>query len=330
MSDIRPEYEALWPRKTRWLRPVRRRLQVWLARGAMALADRIPVPALQALGRSLGRLAYRFARTERAVCEHQLRKALPDLDAAGLDRLVRACFENLGMTAVEVLALPRLRREALRWLTMEGAEVLRAAHARGKGVIVVTCHSANWELLNLVFNELRIPVLGVARPLSNPRLNDLLLRARHSPYVEIMQRGTKNSPRQLLAALKRGKALVLHIDQDLDVQSVHVDFFGVPARTPRVAASLALRLDVPLVTGFDRRLPDGRHVMRFEAVPIPAALRASPDPERELTQLLSLAIESHVRAWPEQWAWNHRRWLHPPEPESTAQATPSGGSAAAP
>lgn len=324
MSEIRPEYEALWPRKTRWLRPVRRWLQYWLARGAVALADRIPVPALQALGRGLGRLAYRFARTERAVCEHQLRKALPALGDAERDRLVRACFENLGMTAVEVLALPRLRREAQRWLKMEGADVLREAHARGKGVLIVTCHSANWELLNLVVNELRIPTLGVARPLNNPRLNTLLLKARESPYVEIMQRGMKDSPRQFLSALKRGKALVLLIDQDLDVQSVHVDFFGVPARTPRVAASLALRLDVPLVTGFDRRLPDGHHVMRFEAVPIPAQVRSSADPELELTRLLSAAIEAHVRAWPEQWAWNHRRWLHPPQAESGTQAAPPG------
>ena len=46
MSDIRPEYEALWPRKKRWLRPLRRWLQYWLARGAVALADRLPFPML--------------------------------------------------------------------------------------------------------------------------------------------------------------------------------------------------------------------------------------------------------------------------------------------
>ncbi len=327
MSDIRPEYEALWPRKQRWLRPARRWLQYWLARAAIALADRLPLPALQALGRGLGRFACRVLDSERAVCEHQLRAALPALGEAERTRLIRACFENMGMTAVEVLALPRLRREAERWLTIEGEDVLRAAHGRGRGVIVVTCHSANWELLNLVFNGMRIPVLGIARPLNNPRLNELLLKARESPYVEIMQRGTKDSPRQFLTALKQGKALVLLIDQDLDVQSVYVDFFGVPARTPRVAASLALRLDVPVVTGFDRRLPDGRHVMRFEEIPVTEALRTDPEPERALTQVLSAAIEAHVRAWPEQWAWNHRRWLHPPQESPAGSAAGAAGGA---
>jgi KDO2-lipid IV(A) lauroyltransferase len=181
-------------------------------------------------------------------------------------------------------------------------------------------------LLNLVFNGMQIPVLGIARPLNNPRLNELLLKARQSPYVEIMQRGTRDSPRQFLTALKQGKALVMLIDQDLDVQSVYVDFFGVPARTPRVAASLALRLEVPIVTGFDRRLPDGRHVMRFQEVSIPAAVRQDPEPDRALTQVLSAAIEAHVRAWPEQWAWNHRRWLHPPQDSPAGSAShPASG-----
>jgi KDO2-lipid IV(A) lauroyltransferase len=195
-------------------------------------------------------------------------------------------------------------------------------------VILVTCHSGNWELLNLACNELRIPALGVARSLANPRLNDLVLKARRSPYIEIMQRGTKDSPRQILSALKQGKALIVHIDQDLDVQSVHVDFFGVPAQTPRVAARLALRSETPIVTAFDRRLPDGRHVMRFEEVPVSAALRSASEPEVELTQVLTREIERHVRLTPEQWAWHHRRWLHPP-PQAGAVATKASDVSAA-
>jgi lauroyl/myristoyl acyltransferase len=41
-------------------------------------------------------------------------------------------------------------------------------------------------------------------------------------------------------------------------------------------------------------------------------VRASADPEQALTQTLNNVIEAHIRAWPEQWAWNHRRWLHEP------------------
>lgn len=323
MSDIRPEYETLWPKKSRWLRPVRRWLQYWLARGALALANRLSLSTLQRIGRTLGLLVYRFGQTERAVCEHQLAKALPELSAVERAHIAHDCFANLGTTAMEALALPRLGRDPGPWLVLENESVLRDAFARGKGLILVTCHSGNWELLNIVVNLLQIPSLAIAKPLSNPRLNELLLAARRSPYMEVMQRGTKDSPRQFLTALKQGKAVILLIDQDIDAQSVYVDFFGVPARTPRVAASLALRLNVPVITGFDRRLSDGRHIVRFAEVPVTEAIRSGENPDRAFTQAITATIEAHVRAWPAQWAWNHRRWLHPPEEEATSAAVSS-------
>lgn len=324
MTEIRPEYEPLWPRKSRRLRPVRRLLQYWLAKGALFLAGRLSLPALQRIGRLLGLLVYRFGKTDRAVCEHQLLQAFPERPAEERARIARACFGHLGMTALEMLTLPRLSREGERWLTLEREEVLREASGRGRGLILVTCHSGNWELLNTAVNRLKVPSLAVARPLNNPRLNELVLQARRSEYLSVTLRGSKDSPRQLLAALKQGKALVLLIDQDIDAQNVYVDFFGVPARTPRVAASLALRMNVPIVTAFDRRLPDGTHVMRFAEVPVTDAIRSAADPDRALTQAITGEIEAHVRAWPEQWAWNHRRWLHPPQAESGTQAAPPG------
>jgi len=53
--------------------------------------------------------------------------------------------------------------------------------------------------------------------------------------------------------------------------------------------------------------------MRCVAVPATEAIRSAADPERAFTQAMTAKIESHVRAWPEQWAWHHRRWLHPPQ-----------------
>ena len=93
-----------------------------------------------------------------------------------------------------------------------------------------------------------------------------------------------------------------------------MNFFGIPAHTPRIAAALALRHGVPVVTGFDRRLPDGTHVLRFEAIPTPGSLPKDDESIRRLTQVSTDAIEAHIRANPEQWSWNHRRWKRrPPE-----------------
>jgi lauroyl/myristoyl acyltransferase len=42
--------------------------------------------------------------------------------------------------------------------------------------------------------------------------------------------------------------------------------------------------------------------MRCVAVPATEAIRSAADPERAFTQAMTAKIESHVRAWPEQWA----------------------------
>lgn len=322
MHRIDPAYRPLEPHKSARTRALRRALQYWVARAVFAVAALLPIRANQRLGRWAGRLGYRLQRLERGVCEFQMELALPEIPPAGRTRLIRRCFEHMGMTLFEVLAMPRLRREGARWVTFRGEDALRAAHAQGRGVIVITGHCGNWELFAVAAELLRIPMTAIARPLHNARLNDLLLRQRRSEFLEVAERGTASSARRLLQALKQGRALIVAIDQDIDAQSVYADFFGRPARTPRVAASLALKLDVPVVTGFDERLADGTHCIHFEALPIPQAVRGAADPEQALTQAFNDRITAHIRRVPEQWGWNHRRWLHRPAPEGGPPEAP--------
>ena len=173
-------------------------------------------------------------------------------------------------------------------------------------------------MLSVAFDRLRIPAQAVARTIVNTRLNALILDHRQSDYLRIVQRGSKNSARQLLQCLKNRDVLLLVIDHDVEVPSVFVEFFGIPANTPRVAASLALRLGVPVVSGFDRRQPDGSHLIRFKRIPAPGELENNEDGVRRFTQLFSDAMEAHIRECPEQWTWNHRRWKRRPKRGGTA------------
>jgi len=318
VDQFDPAYRPLEQRKSQRTRAFRRAVQYWVARAVIGLTAPLPVRTMQALGRLAGRLGMALNSKERAVCDYQLGLVLPRLSPGERARLTRRCFEHLGMTLFEVLALPRIRRQGARWIRFEGEEVLRTAHGQGRGVLLVTGHYGNWELYAVAAGLLQIPMTAIARPLHNARLNALLAARRRSEFLEVAERGTQSSARLLLQALKRGRALIVAIDQDIDAQSVYADFLGRPARTPRVAASLALKLGVPLVTGFDRRNADGTHTFAFAPVPIGEAVRAAPDPELALTQELNDRIGAHILREPEQWGWNHRRWLH-------QQTAPPGG-----
>ncbi len=323
-----PDYKAFSIHHPASLKPLRQGLVYLLVRGLLFLAGRLSLPRLQALGRVLGRLVYRLDARQRRLSRVQLELALPELTAPERAAMARRCMEGQGMTVLELMALSRLRREGVTWLRTEGEELLAAAHARGRGVVLVTAHAANWELLPIVLERLRIKALAVASTNPNPRLNRILGEIRRFEYMDVAERGSQSSARQLLSCLKRGEALVLVIDTDIEVQGIFVDFFGIPANTSRAPASLALKLDAPLLTYFDTRQPDGTHVMRFREVPLTPEIRAAKDPVKALTQAISDQTEAHIRAHPEQWMWNHRRWKRRPPGE--APAAPASSEASRP
>lgn len=310
------DYTRFSALKFKGLQNLRRRLQIGLIRLFLACAARLTVGMSQRMGRWTARMIMPFMPRERAICDYQLELVYPHMHPRERKRLAMRMFENLGMTLWEMLAMPRIRREADHWLHLEGGEVMQEAHAEGKGVILVTGHMANWELLSIAFQRLRVPAQAVARTLANEPLNEIVIEHRESDYLRVVQRGSKDSARQLLSCLKNGDALILVVDHDVEVPGVFVNFFGMPANTPRVVASLALRLGAPVVTGFDRRLPDGTHVMRFTRVPPPKGIRNNAEGIRQYTQKFNDAIEAHIRECPEQWTWNHRRWKRQPSQDA--------------
>ncbi|MBI3993348.1 MAG: hypothetical protein HY342_08740 [Candidatus Lambdaproteobacteria bacterium] len=317
-----PDYRPFALRKWRRLRPLRRWAQVWLARGVLALTRRISVPAAQRLGRATGLLFHLLARKTRRICDYQLQLAMPELPLAERRVIVSDCFRQFGMTAWEALARPRIAADARHWVRIEDEAVLRNALARGRGVILLTAHTGNWELLSIAFGLLQQPASAVVRDLANSEVSRMLNADRRTEYFDTILRGAPDAPRKMLHVLRSGGVLIMAVDQDIDAQGIWVDFFGIPANTPRAPASLALKRGAPLVTAFDVRGPDGRHTLRFAELPVPTGLAGDSRGEERLTALISQAIEAHIRRYPSQWAWNHRRWKRRPPPDAPAGGEP--------
>lgn len=309
---VEPDYRHLRDAKSRRLRRLRRWVQARLAGLILRLAHRLSFPQAQRMGRHTGRLFHRLARKPRRICEYQLRMALPELSPAERDALVRECFEQMGMTLWEALARRTLYAAPERWIRIEQEPVLRDALAEGKGVVLLTGHLGNWELLSVVADMLRIPMHAIVRELANEQLSAMLTALRTTPYFSSIKRGSAASARELLGILRGGEVLVLAIDQDIRANGVFATFFGMPANTPRVAASLALRRRIPVVTAFGVREPDGRHRFRFERIEPPPGLTADEAGIAAYTQVFNDVTEAHIRRYPAQWAWHHRRWRRRP------------------
>jgi KDO2-lipid IV(A) lauroyltransferase len=226
--------------------------------------------------------------------------------------LSRQCFENLGKGLMEVLQFPRLTSKNLsRLVAFEGIGNIDDALKRGKGIIILTAHFDNWELLAASLALSGYKVNFIVRPVRSPRLEVLVNQSRESMGIGCIPRGT--SIKEALRCLKRNEILGILSDIDTSVDGVFVDFFGRPAFTPRGPVSIALRTGAALIPAFIIRQRDDTHKVVIEKA---LELRTTGDGESDIltnTARFTKIIESYIRKHPEQWIWFHQRWKTRPD-----------------
>lgn len=292
-------------------RASRDRLFVALTRGGRRLMRAVGVRRGLRLAGALARPLPLVLREPTRLAHEHLALALPGLSAEERARIVREMYRGLACSLVEVLLLEDLVRDPGRYVDADGLELMDEALAAGKGVVAITGHIGNWELLAAYFAARGYPVTVIATPVKGSGLNaeNVALRARVG--VETVLRDGPGASRDILRTLRRGRILAILMDQDTRGQAAFVPYFGRAARTPVGPAVLAQRTGARLVGVFIHRMPDGRHriTVRRPDLPEPPAGKAEAAAWIvDATARLTALIEEEVRRHPAEWVWWHRRW----------------------
>ena len=289
---------------------------------AAGCAGLLPRRLAQALGAAAGWLAGSVFRIRRQVTEENLARAFPERSPRWRARVRRESYRHLGRTAATTFRLARMTPgEILALSRVEGRELLADPVARGDGAILVTGHLGNWEVGGGALACRDLPLDVVVRPQNNPLFDRALVRARQRLGMNVVFR--HDSVHTLLRSLREGRVVVLLADQNAHSGGLMVEFFGHPASTARGAALLALRSGAPLVLGVALHDPAAALPYRviLERITVPLSGILAPDLEA-LTRAHVAALERHVRRYPGQYLWQHRRWprnapvLPAPEPSS--------------
>jgi KDO2-lipid IV(A) lauroyltransferase len=276
-----------------------------------------PVDLNLAGAKQLGNLMYTFDRRHRARALGNLRRSFPDLPQRTLDRLARHSMQQLFMLFVEVLFTTRLVRADTytRYVEMESfRDVLALLLRRNQGLIMLTGHYGNWEILGYVLATLGFETTSVARPLDNPYVNDWLLGVRERQGQRIIAK--KGATEEVTDVLARHGVVGFIADQNAGPKGIFVDFFGRKASTYKSIGLLAMEYEVPIIVGYARRVDD-RFRFRVGSTDIiwPQDWKSRDDPLRYITQRYTSAIEAFVRDDPGQYLWVHRRWKTRPKGE---------------
>ena len=258
----------------------------------------------------LAQLAYYLFRRDRLLMLKHLRLAYGNEKSEDeIKTIAIEVFRNIGRSAAENLSWNKLGIEYLKsHVTIVNPEGLARAFEKGKGVIGLTGHLGNWELLGaIIANMMKIPFAVVARDFPNPWLNKIFEDERKAMGFDVIYRG--QSGIELLRRLKRNEGLGILADQKLRGEGVFVPFFGHPAKAYSSIAELILRTGVSVVPMFIIRNKDLTTHTVFIDNPMIFVLSGNKDEDiKIISSAYTAVIEKYVRQYPEQWMWMHKRW----------------------
>jgi Kdo2-lipid IVA lauroyltransferase/acyltransferase len=268
-------------------------------------------------GAKLGEVAMALDRVNRPIALRNLEIAFPELSVEQRLQILRATYRNWGRDVAEWTHFGDLTPQNIgRFVTYAGREHLREAEgiSNGRGVLTVTAHFGNIELLVIGHSAYGNRVAMVHRGLRNPLIDAALARARTRFGAALVPR--KGGARQMLKLLRENWMVTAALDLDVR-KGVFVDFFSLKASTSDGLARLAIATGVPVIAAFMVRAGDGpRHKITIPSIIEPASANSRDDAIVETTQRYTAAIEAMVRRHPDHWNWIHRRWKTRPPGES--------------
>lgn len=280
------------------------------AHGLIWLIGFLPLRWLHALAIPLGWLLYRLPWNKHRVIAVNLALCFPELSQSERRQMHRQHLVELLRLVLEAGAIWHWSADKIeRHVQLDGWDQVRLAQDSGQGVMLVSAHLGNWELLNLYFS-MHLPVATLYRAPDSPALDAFITRPRER-FGGRMVAGGSPSLRHLLGQLKRGEVTALAADiQPKRGDGAFVPLFGNPALTMTLVNKLASRTGCAVCLCWAERRPRGAGwILHFEAA---EAGISGPDPAQALAPM-NQWLERAIRSAPTQYLWLYKRFSRQPD-----------------
>ena len=274
------------------------------ARALLVLSRVIPKKMLFAVAQRLMISYYWLDTKRRNITINNMQKAYRDKSSKEISDMAISSYKELGKTAAECLLIMNDRLDPNSVIINKDealAKIEKISADAPNGVIYITAHYSNWELLCHFFGQNGVPLLGVVKESKNRKIEQNI----STPFREKFGNksvGHKKSMISIAKALKHGKSVVVAMDQWLRPPNVvEVDFFGRRTYAAKSVAALKKKLDPLVVPLFIEREDDGFRVIVGDRIDENGTIE-------KMTQSYYEAIERQINKSPAQWMWLHNRW----------------------
>lgn len=270
------------------------------------------VSALNALGSALAVAAFKLG-IRKSVTLENLRHAFPQLSAKQIKQLAARSYSNLGRVFFEMLYLRAGSKELIgRSLAITNKEEVRRELSKGKGLILLSAHLANWEWMALGTGLLLDHPLHVIVKNQAGSYTERFLNRMRSRFGNRMINA--GDARSAFKALQRGEIVAMLGDQSAPAGSIEVEFFGRRVPTFEGVARFALRTRSPIYLAECDRKAAGQYSMTFHHIEYDDLQGSTDVNVAELTRRHTKLLETIIRKRPELWLWQHKRWKNASAP----------------
>ena len=301
-SDIDNDAQAI-----RWALPPSETSSVKLILCFARIFTQLPSPMMRFAADVLGRVAYWLYRKDRRLALRNVRTFYPNASVSMQRKTVVRSFQHLVRSVFDLMPLAAERVARQPALKIRHLERLDAALGKGRGVVLITGHYGNPEILALALKRISKCSGFLYKPTRFGWVIDQFRRYRHTVLLpnsgfqplESSARGVRKAGQ----LLRRGCVVVMAADLTWGSGFIPVSFLNRTFRMSRVPASVSLRtraLLLPVITVRDH--DGGYDIILEEPIEHPAAVSRS-DAERTMTETFARILERYVDSAPEQWCW---------------------------
>lgn len=272
------------------------------------IAQQLSIFGRAKFGIFVGNCLKLISNKRKEITFENVKNAFPNKNLKELNDIVDKAYQNLGITLIELLSFPSLSNQDIRnYLKFDNIEILEESYKQNKGVLLMSGHFGNWELLSLSIRAyIDIPVNVIVKKQSNSFADVFLNKYRKLTGNNIID--MSQAARQIVDAIRNHETVAMLVDQNADEdKDIFIDFFGRKVPTFDAPAKLVLKYNTPVIIGFTIRQPDFTYKIKLQNIKIDD-LDKFDNPIEEFTKRHVKILEEAIKENPHLWSWQHNRW----------------------
>ena len=265
-----------------------------------------------------GRITHKFlsgllkmVRPRAEVIDDNMKLGYPDSTEKWRKEMRSLVYENLAWTVTELLALQRDPSQAFKWVkSVRNMELADELLSERKGVIFLSGHFGNWELLAGWYAQYcrrkghRLHI--VTQEMHDADVSGYIEEIRKNAGIELIPKDV--SVQKYARMLKSGMHLAL-LNDIAGNGKMMVPFMGHEATNMSGPAVMSMLSGVPIIpVCIYRNAPFEHEIEFFPPVDVSGESMSHDERVRQIVLGCNEAIERFIRKRPELWFWLHKRW----------------------